>query len=67
MNDAGEAGQVTDRACRTWRYASYTSPSGPAFWLELPEEFWPAGTGNYTCHFDGTITVIQPASETAAQ
>lgn len=55
MNDEGDSHRVTDRAGRTWQYANYQSRSGPAFWLELPEEFWPPGTGNYACHFDGNI------------
>ena len=55
----GAGKKITDRAGNVWEYGNYESPSGPAFWLTLPEKFWPAGTGNYTVHFDGVMGVSQ--------
>ena len=58
-NQIGAGRKFTDRKGRTWEYRVYNSPSGPAFWLTLPEEFWPLGTANYTVHFDGVMAVSQ--------
>ena len=59
----GAGTKFTDRSGRVWECKSYNSPSGPAFWLTLPEELAPAGTGGYTVHFDGVMGVSQRAGQ----
>lgn len=49
----------TDRSGRIWEYRVYTSPSGPAFWLTIPDALMPDHVANYTVHFDGVMAVSQ--------
>jgi len=49
-----------DRLGRVWEYAVYESPSGPAFWLKIPDELMGDHVANYTVHFDGVMGVVQP-------
>lgn len=51
----GEGAKFQDRAGRQWEYANYLSPTGPAFWITIPNELAPDGTANYTVHFDGVL------------
>jgi hypothetical protein len=48
--------ELVDRAGRTWKFSNYTSPTGPAFCITLPDDLieW---AGNYTVHFDGTLNI----------
>ena len=50
--------EVKDCAGRTWKYKIYIGPGeNPKFWLTLPDELAPAGTGEYTVHFPGIIAI----------
>lgn len=65
-NQIGAGKKVTDRRGDVWGYGNYNSPSGPAFWITLPERYWPEWAGNYTIHFDGVMGMSQDGGETAA-
>lgn len=49
--------EITDRSGRIWQVENYDSPSGPAFYVTIPDgpseaAGWASG---YTAHFDGSI------------